>query len=406
MLLIQIRRPITKVTTVLLCLLLAVMAVLPTALAPQRLLSAASGITLESSVQVAFPASMTFFVKAQSDANIVRLRLHYKVDRVNYAQVVSEGWAQFKPSLSVNSQWLWDMRKGGLPPVTQVAYWWTAMDTAGERAETQPSTVSFDDDRYKWQSITTEAVTLLWYQGNRSFADVLMTAAQQGLQRLENDTGAVPKRHVRIYIYGTTQDLQGALLFPREWTGGVTFQAFDVIVIGVPQNQLDWGKRAVAHELTHWIVGQLTFNDYGAGLPTWLDEGLATYGEGPITPDNQALLGNAIKQDNLIAVRSLSSPFSADPQLAYLSYAESYSIVAFLIQNYGRDKMVQLLGVFHQGSTYDDALKQVYGFDQDGLNSLWRQSIGVKTTFASQIQLLRPSLWSSYRVVAPEGSLS
>jgi hypothetical protein len=32
--------------------------------------------------------------------------------------------------------------------------------------------------------------------------------------------------------------------------------------------------------------------------------------------------------------------------------------------------------VFQKGSAYDDALKQVYGFDQDGLNTLWMQSIG------------------------------
>lgn len=41
--------------------------------------------------------------------------------------------------------------------------------------------------------------------------------------------------------------------------------------------------------------------------------------------------------------------------------------------------MVRLLQVFHQGSTYDDALKQVYGFDQDGLDIVWRQSLGAKT---------------------------
>ena len=72
----------------------------------------------------------------------------------------------------------------------------------------------------------------------------------------------------------------------------------------------------------------------------------------------------------MISVRSLSSPFSAIPEQAYISYAESNSIVTFLIQKYGKDKMVQLLNVFHQGSGYDDALKQVYGFDQDGLDSL------------------------------------
>jgi len=116
----------------------------------------------------------------------------------------------------------------------------------------------------------------------------------------------------------------------------------------------------------------------------WLDEGLATYGEGTVAPEYKTALQGAISNNQLISVRSLSSPFSADPTQAYISYGESNSIVTFLIQKYGKDKMRQLLEVFHQGSGYDDALKQVYGFDQDGLDKLWRQNLGIKTASATQ----------------------
>ena len=235
----------------------------------------------------------------------------------------------------------------------------------------------FNDDRHSWKSITTAPVTLEWYNGNSAFADALMTAAQQGLARIENDTGAVPQRTVVIFIYASSQDLQSAQLFPPSWEGGVTFPGYDIIAIGVPTSQLDFGQRAVPHELTHWIVGQITFNSYGAGLPTWLDEGLATYGEGVLNPQYQAALQSAIQNNHLISVRSLSSPFSPIAQQAYISYGESNSIVRFLINTYGKGKMNQLLNVFHQGSTYDDALKQVYGFDQDGLDVLWRGHITV-----------------------------
>ena len=122
-------------------------------------------------------------------------------------------------------------------------------------------------------------------------------------------------------------------------------------------------------------------------MPTWLNEGLATYGEGSLSPDYQAALNSAIKNHQLISIRSLSSPFSAIPEQAYISYGESNSIVTFLIQTYGKDKMVQLLNVFHQGSGYDEALKQVYGFDQDGLDALWRQSIGISTASTTQREL-------------------
>lgn len=366
------------------CILLAVLVIVPFAVAPPSLAAPESGISLTSSVQVSFPTSVAFKVKAQSDASIVNLRLHYNVHRQNYADVVSEGWAQFNPAASVDTQWVWDMRKSSLPPGTQVDYWWTAVDAAGKTAQTSRSTISFEDNRYKWQSITAEPVTLLWYSGDRSFANALLTAAQEGLQRIERDTGANPQGNARIYIYASTKDLQGSQLFPQQWEGGVTFGGFDIIAIGISQSQLAWGQRAIAHELTHWVVGQVTFNYYGAGLPTWLDEGLATYGEGPLSTQYQASLNNAIKSNKLMSVRSLSSPFSAIAEQAYISYGESNSIVTFLIQTYGKDKLAQLLDVFHQGSGYDEALNQVYGFDQDGLDTLWRQSLGLKTSFNLQ----------------------
>jgi hypothetical protein len=57
---------------------------------------------------------------------------------------------------------------------------------------------------------------------------------------------------------------------------------------------------------------------------------------------------------------------------AALSYAQSQSVVEFLINVYGRDKLSQLLILFKEGSTTDDALHSIYGFDQEKLDSLWR----------------------------------
>ncbi len=72
---------------------------------------AAQDITITPSVQISFPLSLTFSVKAAGDANITRLRVHYTVNRQNLAPVASEGWAQFTPATTVNAQWPWDMRK-------------------------------------------------------------------------------------------------------------------------------------------------------------------------------------------------------------------------------------------------------------------------------------------------------
>ncbi|MFC2022983.1 peptidase MA family metallohydrolase [Chloroflexota bacterium] len=330
---------------------------------------------LESSVEASFPTRLTFSLSAASDVDIVDIRLRYAVEQTSFAQVTSETYISFTPASRVDVSWSLEMlRIGGLPPGVNVEYWWVVTDASGDKVETPPAQVRFSDDRYPWRSLTQGDVTIYWYSGGDSFAQELMAANEETLARLLADTGAHLESPAAIYIYASTWDLQGALIFPAEWTGGVTYTRFSTIAIGIAPSQITWGQRAVAHELTHLVTHQMTLSPYG-GLPNWLSEGLAVYSEGLPDPAYTTRLHQAVSQNDLISVSSLASPFSAYPEEASLSYAESYSLVSFLIQEYGQAKMLQLLEAFKEGSTYDGALEKVFGFDMDGLDSSWQEYI-------------------------------
>ena len=356
--------------------LLALVTFLLVALLSPTLVQAQSELTvLDNSAQVEFPAKVNFNLSVESEVNITDIRLHYVVDRVSCAQVTSEVYIEFVPSTTVDASWTWDMKKtGGLPPGSEVDYWWTVEDVSGNKLKTAPAQVQFNDNRYPWRSLTEGKVTVYWYKGEKSFAQEIMTAAQQALTRLAEDTGAKLEKTAKLYIYASSQDLLGAMIYPQEWTGGVAFTRYGIIAIGISPTNLYWGKKAVAHELTHLVIHQMTLNPYG-GLPTWLDEGLAMYSEGVLGPEYTTYLNRAIVENNLISVRSLSSPFSAYAEESHLSYAQSYSLVKFLIENYGQGKMLELLNTFKQGSSYDEALDKVYGFDMDGLDTRWQDYI-------------------------------
>jgi len=351
------------------------------------LVDADSGISvLDSSVEVRFPTALVFNLEAESDSNIVDARVHYQVDRMNYAQVVSEGWPDFTPATRVETSWVWDMRKSSLPPGASITYWWTVRDAEGGEVETLPAAVHFNDLRYDWQSLSNGDLTLFWYEGKGSFAQELMNACEQGLARLTRDIGPYAEKPIKIYIYASASDLQQAMVFPQEWTGGVAFTEFGIIAIGISPDKINWGKEALVHELTHLVVHQAIFSPYGE-LPTWLDEGLAMYNQGELGSYFRAYLDKAISEDKLISVRSLCSPFSAEPEKAYLSYAESYSLVEYLLTNYGQERMLNLLTLFKEGNTYDGALIKVYGFDIDGLDALWREALMPSVIQAKRVWL-------------------
>lgn len=341
---------------------------------------------IASGVEVDFPAQAVFTLEAESSSDIIDVRLCYRVDKMKYAEVVSEGWASFSPATRIEAEWVWDMRNASLPPGAEITYWWTIEDTDGNTFETSPEVMCFNDARYLWQSLTSsgflaewqtyqgDALTIFWYEGDDSFARELMDTCEEGLIRLTEDIGTYPERPIKIYVYASTEDLRGAMVFPQEWTGGVAYTEFSIIAIGIPPARLDWGKRALIHELTHLVVHQATFGPYGR-LPTWLDEGLAMYNEGELEPHFRSRLEEAISDDELISVRSLCSPFSAEPDQAYLSYAQSYSLVEYLLENHGKTRMLDLLSILKQGSTYDGALTDVYDFDMDGLDANWRATL-------------------------------
>jgi hypothetical protein len=231
------------------------------------------------------------------------------------------------------------------------------------------------DDQHDWQTESGGDINLHWYDGGASFGRELHESAVESLTNLGEVTGLRTDKPIDLYIYGGTEDMRDAVLYEPGWTGGLAYSDHNIVIIGITPDQMDWGKRTQAHELTHVLVGQLTFSCL-SDIPTWLQEGLAVYGEGgPDTPSQQQF-DEALKDDTLLPVRSLSGGFSEDPSKAGISYTQSYSLAKFLIEQYGQDKMLDFLHALSDGNAVDEALQQVYGFDIEGFEDAWRSAIG------------------------------
>lgn len=328
----------------------------------------------KNEVDASFPSSIHFTLHASAASEIDDVRLRYIVEQDSFVPIVAEAIPQFEPGQSVEASYEWDMRKaGGLPPGAVIEFWWT-LETGGEATTTEPSRFVFSDDRYEWQGLESGKLNLYWYSGGVEFAQKLLVEAEEALLRLEEDTGVKLIQQVHIYIYESAQDMQQGMVFPSELAGGLAYPWQNTIALGINQVNFEWGVDALAHELAHLINYQMSRNPYNS-IPTWLDEGIAMYASGELDSVYHFYLSEAVASDTLLSVRSLASPFSTQRDRFYLSYAQSYSLVQFLSLAYGPDKMAELLGCFQEGCTADEALQKVYGFDSDGLNSLWCQFV-------------------------------
>ena len=334
-----------------------------------------------------FPDSITFKARIESKSKLERVVLEYGVEKLTCGTVVAKAFPTFDPnSAPADVTWTWEMRKSGSePPGSRIWYRWSVTDAVGASTISEKKTLLWLDSENKWESLSRDKITFHWYEGSRAFAQDLLDSASASLARLGETTGIPLVAPVDMYIYADTEDMKNAVLYEPSWTGGQAFPASSVVIIGINSEQVEWGKKTEAHELTHLLVGHLTFSCLGS-IPTWLNEGIAVYGEGGPDDSTKARLQSAIKDDTVISVRALSGGFSEHPDKADLSYAQSYSLVDYLVSKFGRDKMLKLFGNLRDGIKIEDALLDAYGFDLDGLEDGWRLAVGAKARRASGVE--------------------
>ncbi len=265
-------------------------------------------------------------------------------------------------------------QSGGEPPGATIWWQWEVKDRSGNISMTEKQSTIWLDDTHAWQQMDDGLIQMHYYLGDDSFGRVLTSAAVNSLERLGKDTGISADQPIDIYIYGETQDMRDAVLYEPGWTGGLAYPEYNIVIIGINPSEVEWGKRTVTHELTHVLVGDFTFSCLGA-MPTWLVEGLAVYGEGGPEASGVSNFENKRSANALLSFRILSGGFSEDPNQADLSYSQSYYMVDYLIENYGKDKLTSFLEKLKTGGELNESLREIYGFDLITFENTWRASL-------------------------------
>jgi len=338
------------------------------------LVLAQEGITVTANTyRYSFSKEIVFRLMAESSSEINAITLTY---RVGDEPVTNRAYPEFNPAQKVEAEYVWRLQRGEIPPGSDIEYSWRIEDVAGNALETELITFTYMDDRFTWQSLAEGKVILYWYDADQTFGRRLLSSAVESLARLEENVGVELEKPVKVIVYQSKADMQEALIsrgtiFEEQIITLGTVVAPDTVLLHGTHRDAD---RTIAHELTHVVVGLATENPYSE-IPAWLNEGLAMYNEGELRGSNTEALEEGIRENTLISVRSLTA-LTGKPAEVNLFYGQVYSLIDFLLKTYGKEKMSELLKVFKQGRLPDDALMEVYGFDQDELDAQWRESIG------------------------------
>ena len=359
-------------------LLLTLLAAAAVGPAPAR---AETAITVISSgARVNFPSGVTFTLEAESAAEISEVVLQVNTPGQRHGAYPRNVRPDFRPGARVTANWTWRRFGTSLPPGTEVTYRWLMTDAAGSVHETPVASVRVDDTRFQWKELREGPVTVRWHEGGDAFGRDLLSATKLAVSRLEQEQGVDLQTPVTVHVYASDSEMHSALPGLPAWAGGISLGEWDMLLVPIPPQQLNAGRRALVHELAHQLIYQITFHPaLGSKVPVWLNEGLAVVAEGATSTGNRRLIDDAVDNGTLPTLRSLDRSFSSMPPAQVpLAYAASESVVRYLLAADGPEKMRALLAEFREGRTPDDALRRAYGRGVDETEDRWRDSLGLK----------------------------
>lgn len=323
--------------------------------------------------EVTFGRAVTFGITADVSRPPTEVWLVYRLEG---ERAENAALAEHQGDRTVTAQWLWELQSGDLPPGAVLTYYWVFESADGQTAQSPESSLEYEDSRFDW-SVQEGGILRVHSYRNPDLARTVLDAGLEALARLDEQVGVESRDPIRVYVYASERDMAAAIssrseaFDARTVTLGMAMGGNTLVLLGRSSDLVG----TVAHELSHIVVGRVTDGPFSR-LPRWLDEGLAMYAEGALPAGNRRALDQAIRNDSVISLRSMTS-YPGDAGLVDLFYGEAYSIVEFLAERDGPEAMRRLLVLIGEGRTIEEALVESHGLTPDELERGWRESVGL-----------------------------
>ena len=325
---------------------------------------------LSQGAQVRFAEGVAFSVKVVAESPVVEVKLSFRNANDGPWNYV---YLDVEPSTRIEAEHLLETDGATyIPPLASLEYFYTVKDAAGNVSETPLQSLMYTDTRFSWESATIGPLVLLYHDLPRSRVERLAGSLEESLARVEEVLGGGPERPMFGVIYNDEKEVRGA--FPRlsrtideeQIFHGFAFSEWNVFAgIGLKES-------LIVHEAAHLMLDAV-MHDPSPPIPAWLNEGFASYAE----PGSRARLASDLenRREGTISLRGMQSMPGSVSDIHYF-YRKAESVVTHLIEGYGAERFRELLWEFGHGSSIDEALSDVYGFDQNGLEREWMEASG------------------------------
>ena len=227
-----------------------------------------------------------------------------------------------------------------------------------------------------WQKYSRNHFIIYYKEAPLDFVKTVHEAAERYYKEIAKNLGFTRfeswswDERAKIYIYDDAEDYQ-MNAGTYKWSHGAASPS-QKIIRTFPSAH-GFFDSTLPHELGHIIFRE--FIGFKARVPLWLEEGVAMYQEKAKRWGADKAVKAAMENETFIPLKNLTYHrlSKADQATVQLFYAESASVVYYMITELGKQRFVRLCRKLQQGKIFDNALHLGYARfkNQDDLNKSW-----------------------------------
>lgn len=231
---------------------------------------------------------------------------------------------------------------------------------------------------FKWKYLQTRHFDVYFNQGGEEIAQFTAVSAESSLVSLQNNIGYGIQNRIPILVFNSHNDFQqnnAVDEYLPEGVGGVT-ELFKNRILVPFEGDYEKFRHVIHHELLHAYMNDMY---YGGSIqniisqnirlqfPGWFSEGMAEYQSlGGMDKANDMFIRDAVIYDYMPPLDYVGG---------YLAYRGGQSFFSWLADEYGKEKIGDLMVQIKALGDVDEGFMDVYDADIEKLSEKWHKAL-------------------------------